>query len=189
MTSLTRLALALGALTLATSHADVTPSADTFIKEDLAHENFGTGDYIRARSDGPDRIALIRFDNDALGDAEAALLSLHVADLKSRGEIHIVPVTSPWDEHDLNYSTRPSLGSAHAASRFLTTTDRLQRITLDISSLLTGWQAAPQQNYGLAIIAGSGIDVRFGSREGDKPPRGLDPFQWTPQCHTGRVRV
>ena len=149
----------------------LTAIADTFIKEDHAHESFGSASFIRSRSRGPDRIALIRFDPDALGSDEAteATLSLHVVDFKAPGSVHVGQIVSPWDENDVTFSSRPSIDDRGVGSRQILAADIGSRVAFDISPILDDWRANPDRNFGIAIIAEDHADVRFGSREAGLP--------------------
>ena len=155
------------AAALAASSAYATEavvSGDTYVSSSSPANNFGYQSNLHVNSTST---ALIVFDLSSVPSATAssqiskATLWLYVNRINSSGAVSLTPVTSPWSELAVIYSTIPALGSAMAT---FTPAVAQQFVAVDVTSLVQGWVSTPSSNYGIALSTTSG-SILFDSKE------------------------
>lgn len=140
--------------------------ADAHVSSAQPATNFGT---LTNLAVGNGYTTLLQFDLGALpaGTTAAgisrATLRLYVNRADTPGLLSLSPVLASWAEYSVTANSQPRLGAgttvvqASAAGAFL---------TLDVTSLVAGWIAAPSTNFGLALSAGTAA-VQLDSKEND----------------------
>lgn len=155
-------------LLFATAARAVEPTltADTHVNAALPAVNSGTVSNIAV---GNGYTGLLQFDLATLptgttaAQISRATLRLYVNRVDTAGIISVSPLTAPWSEYGVTYSTLPAAGSvigsiaANQTGTFL---------TLDITSTVQSWLARPAANNGLALTASTAA-VQFDSKEND----------------------
>ena len=131
--------------------AEVPLVGDASVSPARPAVNFGS---LSNLSVGSGQTALLQFDLTQLpagvtsSQISKATLTVFVNRVFTRGAVTIAPVTSSWTELGVTYSTAPTTGSA--AANFTASTAG-QFVSIDVTSLVQGWVAAPSSNYGFAL--------------------------------------
>ncbi len=113
--------------------------------------------------------SLLQFDLSTLpaGTAAAqvtkAVLRLYCNRVDTAGLVSVGAVSGGWGEYSVTYSTLPALGNA---AQVVQVAQAGTYVTVDVTSLVQGWVAAPATNNGLSLSAGTAA-VQFDSKEND----------------------
>src|SRR3974377_2427421 len=159
-------ALNMVVLAVGLSHAQYTPSGDTYVDNVNMTATHGTSPTLTASSR---YTTFVQFDLHMIptyATVSQATLKLYVNTVTgSGGSLDLYPVNGPWSESTLNYSGALSLlGSPIAVPA---TPAASQYLLIDITSQVQGWVANPSSNNGVALtdVSGSNLNVSFISKE------------------------
>lgn len=146
------------ALTLhATDDTDINlnnPSQNNGDKPSIFVRNVGVGGV---------RYGFAKFSLGALPTGAViskATLRLWVSALGNAGSIDLHLVTGPWNESVLTATAAPLL-SASFATLPVAAGDVGKYVTVDITSQVQGWAAAPANNFGLALLPTAANNIRL----------------------------
>jgi hypothetical protein len=144
-------------------------SGDTFSIKASPDATVGSKTFVRVHGPNEKAIGFVQFDVAGLsGGVTAATLELFVREVRAVGTLEVHPVNAAWREASLSYNNKPPYG-ATIASLAVTANDVGRTISLDVTTLVQQWTAAPSGAFGVALTS-PGMHVRFDSREGANPP-------------------
>jgi hypothetical protein len=157
------------------------PSADTFVADNAPGEDNGSGQFLRLRARGRERV-LIKFDPVAIKDAigsstiTSAKLVFSVAknwgNWEGIGTIEIYPASSAWSEYAVPWSAAvPAVGVAPIATSTVSN-NTMGTISFDVTSDVVRWLAGAENDGWIikkADECAPGV-IDLGSRESDAPP-------------------
>jgi hypothetical protein len=138
-----------------------TPVADASVYSGKPGVNFGSDPTLVA-DDSPKTKSFLRFDVKDLTAPTGARLRLWVTNASSNGP-EVRPVTSPWDELTVTYSTRASVGNVVADVGKVSAGKWLE---YDVSDVVTG-----NGLVDVALVGDSSDGTDFVSREGPEAER------------------
>ena len=128
-------------------------SGDTYISASSTAQNYGA---LGTLNVGGGSRALIQFDLTGLpagvtaADIQRVTLVLFVNKVLVSGALDIAPVTSPWVESSVTFSTAPSVGGAILSN--IPVSQSGTYVTVDVTSLVQSWISAGS-NFGIQIAA------------------------------------
>jgi len=166
--SLSAIALILSFATVSRAQSTLTDDANTTNSPKDADSNFGTNPNLIVSSINN---AYLKFKlSPALpsgtqsSDIAKATLKLYVGTVTSSGALDLYQVASPWNEKTITANTTPNLGALINSGIQIDASRKGQFLTIDVTSIVCSWlDGAP--NNGIAIIAASGANVTFDSKE------------------------
>ena len=97
-------------------------------------------------------------------DIAKATLKLYVGTVTSSGTLDLYQVAGTWNEKTVTANTSPSLGALISSGIQIDANRKGQFLTIDVTSMVCNWLDGLPNN-GIAIIAGSGANVTFDSKE------------------------
>jgi Collagen triple helix repeat (20 copies) len=145
---------------------EATLVADAHVNSARPAVNSGTISNLNA---GGGYTALLQFDLSTLpvGTTSAqvtrAMLRLYCNRVDTAGLVSVQALGGAWGEYSVTYATLPALASA---VQVVSVSQAGAYVTVDVTSLVQGWVAAPATNFGLALTAGT-AGVQFDSKEND----------------------
>lgn len=143
----------------------VTPSADTYIRQDAPTRNYGSATFLRNRSSTTAEYrSLLKFDVGGLtGGVDRAVLRLFVTDESPQsGAVHAV--ASTWTETGVTWNTAPQPTPVPTAASVNAPLG--QWIEFDVTSAVTG-----NGSFSFLLTPASTNSVYFDSREGPNKPQ------------------
>ncbi len=148
--------------------AQFTPSDDSYVNSKAATTNYGAAKTLDISSAG--ETTFIRFDLTAVpsgytGSSIAkATLKLYVNTITTAGSFNVDLVNGTWTEGKIDNSNAPALGATIAASVPLTTANKLDYVSIDITQAMVDWLNGTA-NDGIALVANSPLVAMFDSKE------------------------
>ncbi|MGA8538535.1 MAG: DNRLRE domain-containing protein, partial [Terriglobales bacterium] len=147
--------------------ADATLTGDAYISSGRSTGNFGaqTNLYV-----GNGNTSFLQFDLSTLpagatsGQIARATLRLNVNRVNTAGPLNVLPVTSAWSESSITFATAPTSSTSVATFE---ASQPGSYVTVDATTLVQGWVAAPATNFGVALASNS-ADVVLDSKENDQ---------------------
>jgi len=139
---------------------------DTNINLNTPGQNNGDtqGVFVRNVGAGGVRHAFVKFDLTPLPPGvvvSKATLRLWVSEIQNAGSINLHVVTGAWDEASLTAATAPAFEALSFATRPIAAGDKGSYVTVDVTSQVQGWVAAPATNVGLVILPSPLDDIRL----------------------------
>ena len=115
--------------------------------------------------------ALVQFDLGMLpagttaSQISKATLRVYCNRADVPGAVQAELVGGTWTELGVTYATLPALGAMVQTAQVV---GAGEFVTFDVTSAVQGWVGLPGTNFGLALVAGSGVVVQFDSKENDQ---------------------
>jgi hypothetical protein len=146
----------------------LSPSQDAHFVPGVG-TNFGTATTITVGSSAS--AGLVQFDLSQLplgvtpGQVQKATLTLFLGKVNVGGTINIDTVSgsTPWSELAVSGNAPPSPGIAVATAVGVNAANTF--VSVDATSAVQNWIAAPGSNNGFIILANGGASVQFDSKE------------------------
>ncbi len=141
--------------------------ADTHVSSAQPDVNSGTLSNLNV---GGGYTTLLQFDLGVLPSGTTAAqitratLRLYCNLASTPGTLSAAPVNAAWGEYSVTYNTLPTVGSSLTSA---TVSAADQFITIDVTSAVQSWVAAPSTNNGLALTSTAGV-LQFDSKENDE---------------------
>ena len=145
--------------------AQFTVAQDSFINERVPGANYGKQKRINVTAWAPST-GFARFDLPDLNvqQVSRAVLRARVNELKTAGPVALHLVAEPWQETTISATNQPGLDSEAVALLTLNNGDAGKIVEVDVTPAVLAWLEG-RANYGLALVAGPGTNVKFDSRE------------------------
>jgi hypothetical protein len=159
---------------LSAASGQFTPSQDASTFNHHGGQNYGTAQTIVVESIGPPpaiATSYIQFDLSSIpssytgANVTKASLKLFVQSMVSPGSFNVDLVNGSWTEFKIAYNNAPALGTTVASNIPLTTANINDYVIVDVTSAVQDWLDGSQANDGIALVANSGLDVSFDSKE------------------------
>ena len=144
-----------------------TLTGDSFVSTARPSVNFGALSNLYV---GNGNTALLQFDLSSLpaGTTSAQIVSaqlrVFVNRVYSAGTLEMLPVQSAWTELGVTDSSAPTLGP-NSGSLNVAQGDAFY--TIDMTTVVQGWVAAPSTNFGVALQGAAGASLVLDSKEND----------------------
>lgn len=159
-------------ISLGVALAQAPPKQDTFISAVAPSSNFGSSIAIAVQSNRA-AVSMVQFDLSSLPSGTTAAmvnnatLRLYVSLVASPGAFDVYLVNGSWKENSVTFGNAPTLGALVASNVAVSNSSRNNFIDVDVTSALQSWTTAPDQNFGLALVAspGSNVSATFNSKE------------------------
>ena len=146
--------------------------ADSFTRTGVPTRNYG-GNGVLHISSWNTRTAYLRspLPGDT-GTVESALLSFTVKDVHNAGYVDVHLVQGGWSESGITANNAPVIDPVPIASIRVEAGNVDQTLSVDVSDAFTAWLAAPNTNFGLALVPSSreSVSVSIYSRETSSAP-------------------
>jgi len=149
--------------------AQITPSDDAYIDTTKPTTNYGSAVTLDVKS--PSQTAYITFDLSSIpsgytgSNIAKASLKLYVNAVTTAGSFNVDYVNGAWAEKTIDASNAPPPGATITASVPLAKTQALDYVIIDVTSAVEAWLNGTEPNYGLALVANSGLSATFDSKE------------------------
>ncbi len=154
---------------LTSAFGQFTPSQDSYTASGAANRgtNYGGAATLNVASA---RTAFIQFDLSSIpagyGPSVAkASLKLYVNDVTTAGTFNVVYINGTWSESTITYDLSPALGTQIATSQEVSSSTVGDYINVDVTSAVKAWLENADPNDGLALVANSGLNATFDSKE------------------------
>jgi N-acetylglucosamine-6-sulfatase len=141
-------------------------SQDSYVDARHPYAKYGSQQRIKVTAWAP-HTGFGQFDLSGMTSQQTiskAMLRLHVSELRSAGKIGIYLVRDPWNETNINARNQPRIDNQSIASHTLKSGDVGNTVEVDVTAAVRAWQAG-RANYGLALRAEPGANIKFDSRE------------------------
>ncbi len=161
----------------------LTPSQDAYTDTAKSTTNFGTATTLNVQSaTGSIQTSYMQFDLSSIptsytgSNIAKATLKLYVNSVTKAGSFNVDFVNGSWSENKITASMAPALGGTIAGSVPLTSANKNDYVTVDVTSALQAWLNGSQVNDGIALVANSPLVSTFDSKEntGTSHPVELD---------------
>ncbi len=156
------------------AYGQFTPSQDASTFNHHGGQNYGTAQTVVVESIGPPpgiANSYIQFDLSSIPSSYTgtnvtkASLKLFVQSMVSPGSFNVDLVNGSWTELKIAYNNALALGATVASNIPLTTANINDYVIVDVTSAVQDWLNGSQANDGIALVANSGLDVSFDSKE------------------------
>jgi hypothetical protein len=150
------------------AHAQLTPSADTYVNTASPTTNFGAAATLNVAS--ASQTAYIQFDLTAIpsgytsANIAKASLKLYVNAVGTAGSFNIDYVDGSWTEKTITADLSPALGTTIVSSVPVVKSQVGDYIIIDVTAAVDAWLSGTP-NDGIALVANSPLAANFTSKE------------------------
>ena len=165
------------------TQAQITPSQDAYTNSTAATTNYGAAVTLGVESTTTAiQTTYIQFDLSSIpsgysgANVAKASLKLYVNSVAAAGSFNIDFVSGTWSEKKITANLAPALGSTIVSSVPLTGTNVHDYVIVDVTTALQAWLNGTEPNDGIALVANSGLNASFDSKEntGNSQPAELE---------------
>ena len=162
-------------LALNSAYGQITPSQDAYTDSAHPTTNYGAAITLGVASTGSSvQTTYIQFDLSSIpsgytgSNIAKATLKVYVNSLTAGGSFNVDYVNGSWQENKITANLAPALGTTIAASVPLTSANKNDYVSVDITSALQAWLNGTQTNDGVALVANNPLSSTIDSKENAK---------------------